>query len=216
MKRFVSLLCLIALIVSVTPVQVHAEENSGHYSTAFGTIDWEIKDESAETKSKTWVFYLTPNKNYKSIELQLTPVNLTNLQPVPSSSFLLADKKVDEMTGIVTVSLIVGNSNGLTAGQKTEMMTVTSNYTSTDNCRLSLSLGTISCVQLGGIYIDANGASVTEAEYNEVCGNKPEVPNDVPNSDTGSVVPYVAVGGGIVAIAGVFLYSKKSKRMYRI
>ena len=42
-------------------------------------------------------------------------------------------------------------------------------------------------------------------------------PTDVPNSpDTGSVVPYVAIGGGLVAIAAVYLYSRKSNKVYKI
>lgn len=214
MKRIFSILCLVALLACVMPLKVEAEEKKGSYPTVFGTIDWEIKDESTETKSKTWVFYITPNDNYKSLQAELAPTNLTNLNPVASSSFLIVDKK-DEAEGKVLLTFVVNNSSGLQKDVKTEIMTVTSNYTSTENCTLGLNLGTISCQQIGSLYIDNNGASVSEEEYNKACGASEPKP-DEKNPQTGSAIPYIAVGGGLIAIAGVYLYSRKSNKIYKI
>ena len=53
--------------------------------------------------------------------------------------------------------------------------------------------------------------------YEEVCeGVTPDEP-DVPDTpNTGNPIPYIAVGGGLIAIAGVYFYSRKSNRMYKI
>ncbi len=212
MKRIFSILCLVALFVCVMPVKVAAEEKKGNFTNVYGTVEWEIKDESTETKSKTWVFYITPNDNYKSFQIELVPTNLTNLNPVASPSFLLADKK-DEENGKMMLTLVV---NSLQKGVRTEMMTVTTNYTSTENCTLGLNMGSITCQQIGSLYIDNNGASVSEEEYKKACGSsEPEKP-DEKNPQTGNVIPYIAVGGGMIAIAGVYLYSRKSNKIYKI
>lgn len=213
MKKIFNILFLVALFACVMPMRTLADTKKDSFSTTFGTIDWEIKDESTETKSKTWVFYITPNDNYKSLQAELAPTNLTNLNPVASSNFLIADKK-DETGGRVMLTLVVNNPTGLQKGVKTEIMTVTTNYTSTENCTLALSLGTISCQQIGSLYIDNNGASVSEEDYKKACGtSEPEKPD---NPQTGSVIPYIAVGGGMIAIAGVYLYSRKSNKIYKI
>ena len=70
----------------------------------------------------------------------------------------------------------------------------------------------------GTKYFDNNYKEVTETEFEEACNGKtPPVDTDVPNSpDTGSVIPYIAVGGGLVAIAGVYLYSRKANKVYKI
>ncbi len=69
-------------------------------------------------------------------------------------------------------------------------------------------------------------SKITETEYKEICeGYVPDdptdpdepLPPDIPeNPKSGSVIPYVAVGGGLIAIAGLYLFSRKSNKMYRL
>ena len=69
-----------------------------------------------------------------------------------------------------------------------------------------------------GIPLDDNGNAISEEEYNQVCGNTttPGDNNDVPSPETGSVVPYIAIGGGLLAIVAVYFFSKRSNKVYKI
>ena len=95
-------------------------------------------------------------------------------------------------------------------------------YFEKSECKISYSPLGVSCITLedksgNTIYLDKNGNSITKEQYTEVCeGGTPTEP-DVPDTpNTGNPIPYIAVGGGLVALAGVYFYSRKSNKMYKI
>ena len=103
-----------------------------------------------------------------------------------------------------------------------ELTVITTDDPVDDGCILNVSpINTLDCsTSIPGFYFDNDGNSISQEEYNEVCGNTttttPESPGDIPNSpQTGSVVPYIAIGGGLLAIVVVYLLTRKNK-VYKI
>lgn len=184
----------------------------GQYGTiAKGDFTWRYSNE--EAKEKTWTISFSTNKAF--IYLSLVPQSLTiDSVNVEGTGFALADQDSigDGMAGV-----LIQNTNSSAA---TVTITVITTDTSDKGCMLSISPMNLNCsVNIPGFYFDDNGNEITEEEYNTVCGNatpNPDVPNDVPNSETGSVVPYVAIGGGMLAIAIVYIVSRKSNKVYKI
>ena len=115
------------------------------------------------------------------------------------------------------------STSGISSGERVLLFTViTRDLEGADEeCELSLVPQNLNCnTNIDGYYFDNDGNSITAQEYAEVCGNTtpvdPDDPNDIPNSQTGSVVPYVAIGGGILAVVVVYLFSRKSNKVYKI
>ncbi len=66
---------------------------------------------------------------------------------------------------------------------------------------------TYTCRVVNGKYYGKNGTEVTEAVYNSEC---------VTNPKTGSFLPYIALGTGLVLAGVVFAISRKNNKLYKI
>lgn len=219
-KRLSILVSMVALVLGMMPVKVEAVsannavvpfENYGSFAT--GDIQYEYTSEADGIK--TWSFYVTVGSKYDSIYFALVP-NAIEIQSVKAGPGFTLDYQADGSNGVKNL-LIYKSSNDITSGVRKLLITVTTKDIGEDKtkCTLSVSPLSLACAKIDGNYFDKSGKLVaSEADYKASCdGVKP---NDVPNANTGNVVPYVAVGGGLVAILGVYLYSKKSNKMYKI
>lgn len=238
MKKFLVILTTIASVALIMPVRVQAAEPQGFSDTdgdgvyvndsaisagrygsfAAGDITWTYNDDSDETDGvKTWNFYLTVGSvDWDYLYMSFTPVGIEIDSITPgSSNFLLVDQ---DTTSAGSTSILVQQTRDLEEGDRVLLFTIRTVDTSDDECRLSFSPLNLDCsVNIPGIYFDNDGNEISAEEYEEVCGNTtPEDPNDVPNSETGSVIPYVAIGGGLIAIVAVYLFSRKSNKVYKI
>ena len=190
-------------------------DSAGRYgSFAAGDVKWRYTDE--ENGIKEWQFTLTPSGNFQTIYMTLVP-NALEIQKVTAGS----DFK--QLSFDNSAEVVIQPKSSLTKNKKVLLFTVTTKDTAETGCMLSYSPGSTSCAKIGDIYLDKDGKSVTKSEYEKACGTggtttvtDPKDP-DIPNTpDTGSVIPYFAIGGGLAAIAGVYLYSRKSSKVYKI
>lgn len=229
MKKIIVILGLIATIAMVCPLDAFAAafvdndrdgvyENDatvsmGRYGTIqVGDFTWEYTDE--EAGEKTWTITLNVTSSTDFVYFTLVPSFLTigSVSVTSNSDYLLANQSRD---GNNVNVFLEGTGSGTTLE-----ITVITTDTAEEGCLLNVSpINTLDCsTSIPGYYFDNNGNQITEEEYNQVCGNStPENPDDIPNSpDTGSVVPYIAIGGGLVAIVVVYLFSRKSNKVYKI
>lgn len=220
MKKLRNMLVSLMLVVGlVVPVNVFAEDtnianpsedvSAGIYgSFKKGDVTWTYTDR--ENGIKEWTFMLTPSKAFTSedtIAIKLVPTGVS-VQKVTTDNSKLFLASNDNNT-----LLLKPANTGLKSGEKVQLIKVTTKDTATDKCDLSISPITLNCsTNISGYYFNNNGEEVTKEEYDQVCAGV--TPDDNPN--TGNAVPYIAITGGLIAIAGVYLYSKKSKKMYRI
>lgn len=229
MKKNILLLGVLAALLLTLPIQVHAvpvsfvdpdqdgtyeneaEISVGRYGTiAAGDMTWRYSDQ--EAGEKTWTISFDTSSPF--IYLSLVPAFISiDSVSVTGTGFANA---AQDSSGDGMVDLLIENMNNGSAR-------VTINVITTDEaeegCILNLQPLNLDCsVSIPGFYFDNNGNAITAEEYNTVCGNvtPPDDPNDVPNSETGSVVPYVAIGGGLLAIAAVYLISRKANKVYKI
>lgn len=220
MKKVISLLSIITFML-IMPLNVHAESKSQNV-VAYGTLTIDETPWTSVTNSVTQVYSITKSGPYTAITIM--PVkNLTNVRVTASANFDIV-KQTKLSDGSVTVLLKAKNGTGVN-GTKTELLTAVADGNgniATEGCNLSYSPMSINCnTNIEGFYFDNDGNSITEEEYKVACeGATPTTPpsddQDIPNADTGSVVPYLAIGGGLIAIAGVYLYSRKTKKVYKI
>ena len=227
MKKNIILFGLLAMMLFSVPFKVNAAVSftdnngdgvyessasisAGQYGTiAAGDFTWRYSDE--DNGEKTWTISFSTNKKFIYISLVPAFVSIDSVS-VEGSGFVKANQS---SLGEGMVGLLIENTNSSSAKLT---ITVITTDTSDKGCMLSVSPLNLNCdVSVPGFYFDNNGNVITEEEYNEVCGNTtPENPNDVPNSETGSVIPYVAIGGGLLAIAAVYLISRKSNKVFKI
>ena len=225
MKKIIVILGLVASFMLVMPMSAHAaafvdndgdgvyENDStisvGRYGTiAAGDFTWTYSDEEAGEKTWTISFDVTSGYNYVYFTLVPSFITIDSVSVSSGSNYVLANQ--------------ASSSNGTTvffestSGGKLELTVVTTD-TADEGCLLNISPLNLDCsVSIPGYYFDDNGKSITQEEYNQVCSNT-DTPQDIPNSpDTGSVVPYVAIGGGLMAIVIVYLLSKKSNKVFKI
>ena len=235
MKKITVILVTIMMMLYVVPVKVSAEEfstdftdsdgdgvyestsaiSAGRYGNfAAGDITYEYTEGSSE--ERTWSFYLTVGSNdFDYVYMLITPTNVSIDSVTTDTSSFLALNSIPE-TGGTLLYEVAGN---LEAGDRVLLYQIITTNTSDENCQISVSPGELNCsVNIPGIYFDNDGNVISEEEYQEVCGNTtPGNPDDIPSSpETGSVVPYVAIGGGLLAIVVVYLFSRKSNKVYKI
>ncbi len=225
-KRFVLFLVLATFIVlplsvSAAPVSFSDDDGDGVYENdaaismgQFGNIEegdmtWEYTDE--EAGEKTWTISFVTSHQYIYFSLIPDALDIDSVV-VSGTGFALLDQ-ANAGDGMVDVMIESANNGG---GEVT--ITVITYDNADEGCQLSVSPLNLDCsVQVSGLYFDNSGNVITAEEYAEVCGNvTPDDPNDVPNSQTGSVIPYIAIGGGLVAIALVYFLSKKANKVYKI
>ena len=228
MKKNIMLLGVLATLLFVLPSTVSAAvsfedtdgdgtyENSdvisvGQFGTiAVGDMTWEYVEGSDEEKLWTISF----ETSHPFIYFSLVPVSVSiDSVNVSGNGFVLADQ---ESAGDGMIDILIENAN---SGSGMVTVTIVTTDTADEGCQLNISPLNLDCsVNIPGIYFDDNGNEITAEEYQEVCGNAttPDDPNDIPNSETGSVVPYVAIGGGLLAIVALYLFSRKSNKVYKI
>ncbi len=230
MKKNILLLGVLATMLfglpSVANAAVTFEDNDGdgvYESTAsisagrFGTIQagdmtWTYSDEEAGEKTWTITFDTSSPFIYLSLVPAFISIDSVN---VSGSNFVLASQ---DRSGNGAADILIQNVG---SGSSTLTITVITIDKADEGCILNISPLNLDCsFSGGGFYFDDRGNEITAEEYNEVCGNTTTTPsddpNDIPNSQTGSVVPYVAIGGGILAVAVVYLFSRKSNKVYKI
>ncbi len=228
MKKNIMLLGVLATLLFVLPSTVSAAvsfedtdgdgtyENSdvisvGQFGTiAVGDMTWEYVEGSDE--EKIWTISFETSHPFIYFSLVPASVSIDSVN-VSGNGFVLADQ---ESAGDGMIDILIENAN---SGSGMVTVTVVTTDTADEGCQLNISPLNLDCsVNIPGIYFDDNGNEITAEEYQEVCGNAttPDDPNDIPNSETGSVVPYVAIGGGLLAIVALYLFSRKSNKVYKI
>ena len=226
MKRNIILLGVLATLLFVLPTKVSAAafvdpDSDGVYENdeaisvgQFGTIaagdaSWTYSDE--EAGEKTWTFNITVNNSDSYVYFTLVP-SFVSIESVSSSGDYLLAARNQDGENLDVLFEPAGTGNHL-------RVTVITTDTGDEGCLLDISPLSLNCsVDIPGYYFDDNGNAISEEEYNQVCGNAttPEDPNDVPSPETGSVVPYIAIGGSLLAIVAVYFFSKRSNKVYKI
>ena len=215
MKKLIMIASVLAAVLFVVPVKVEAADQSGSYAAGrYGTVEWEWEYTDEEQGIKEWSFYLTASRDLQYLYFQFVPVNVT----------INSVSEGREFGRVLSGNYIfLESTSGISSGERVLLFTVITadDEGADEECELSISPQNLNCSSnISGYYFDNNGNSITQEEYVEVCGNTtptdPDDPNDIPNSQTGSVVPYVAIGGGILAIVVVYLFSRKSNKVYKI
>ncbi len=237
MKRLTIILSLIAMMFCIVPIKVEADVRTTK-GTKYGDI---TVDESAWTSKPGGGYYITQEYTVTKtnasgyVFIAFTEdlnVKITNV--VTDGAFEkvgdFVDTKIDGFNARVYVFKL---KSGTSINGATKLATVTADIVDPSNksCVLNYSpLGT-TCTNSYEKYFDDKGKLVTEDEYKAACesGGTPSTnpPDDEPNTppaenpsgdnpQTGSVIPYIAIGGGLAAIAGVYFISRKSNKMYRI
>lgn len=212
-KKITSVLLLVAVLCFVAlPIADAAKEPiKGGENTRYGTISKErvSNDDEAEGFETNNIYITKSSGSY--IYLTFTPaVNVKEIVEIEAASGfkIVSNKKTAD--GGWTV-LIESNNGKVTKDTKILTMTLQQEEVGED-CNVAVAPHALSCTAADGKYFIEDGTEVTEEEYNQVCGNvKPG--EDV---KTGIPVPYLAVAGGILAIAGVYLYSRKQNKMFKI
>lgn len=218
-KNIVIFSFVVMMAILFIPMSVSAVETSKS-GTIYGTITVNESEwtPSGDTFSITQVYSITKSSEY--VYFNINPVlNVSDVEIIASSSAFTIVSKTAQSDGSVSVLLKATNGTGVSS--KTEVFTVVAKIVdpSKQECNLSYSPLSLACATIGDLYFDDNGKSVTESEFNAACGSGvPTVPinPDEPNPQTGSVIPYIAVGGGLLAIAAVYLYSRKSRKFYKL
>ncbi len=223
MKKRLVMLFMVALVTVGIPKNVEAVSANPNGPVSFGTYgtfatnDITYEYTSTEDGIKEWSYYLTVGSKYNAIYFSLVPTAVEIQSVKAGDGFLIANEgQMDGNNGVKNV-LIMSNSSNITSGGRHLLFKVTTKDTAKEGCTLSVSPGSLSCTNIAGSYFDKSGNLLSsESEFKAACEGVTPKPNDVPNANTGSVIPYVAIGGGLAAIAGVYFYSRKAKKMYKI
>lgn len=230
MKKIAIMLSVVGVLFAFMPLKASAagfvkngdsycndaDISGGKYGTfKKGDVCYKYTDEANGIKE--WTYYLTANSGIKTIYLEVQPSSTIEIQSIKenSNAFILANN--DKTTTGNRLLLYSTNPSGLSNGSRTLLFTITTKDLGDEGCYLNISpLEVPNCEVINGEYFDKDGNSITKEEYDEVCaGVVPDVP-DEKNPETGSVIPYIAVGGGLLAIAGVYFFSRKSNKFYKI
>ncbi|MBE6154481.1 MAG: hypothetical protein E7163_02770 [Firmicutes bacterium] len=221
------------VVISLLPVVVKADSVSfvqkgnayvtekdisgGIYGTfKAGDITYEYTD--ATNGLKEWNFYLTAGSDLNNIYIALQPIKL-EIQKVKEGSEFVKESQTKDTDGSTVILLRSGD--GVKKGERVLLFTVTTkDDRDATGCQLNIVPKKIACLELESSYFDDNGNEVSKEEYDKVCSNvgpTDEPLEDVPNnSQTGIPVPYIALGGGLIALAGVYFLNKKNTKMFKL
>lgn len=210
MKKLVVLLSLAVMLVM--PLNVNAaswsEEKVLSKNSIYGELSarempWEGND---PTQLEV---YITKASEY--ISLTFTVNNLKDVKFMEAANITVVNS--DFKDNVLTVLLKTKDGKAIT--KKTEVGSAMGYPIDTEKgCSIAVTPQTLACAKLDNMYFDKSGKAITEEEYNEVCSNITTEPGD--DVQTGSVIPYVAIAGGLIAIAGVYLYSRRTNKMYKL
>ena len=212
MKKILAILSFIVLMMVVMP---NVKAADAYYNVSIEQSEWTKKTDGGYYINK--VFYVEKTVGgYVYLELiETNNVKITGA--LEGTSFEI----VRTMTTDTGTAYLLKAKDGVTINKKTELMTITADIVdaSKKECQLDYSPLGLSCFTVDDYYFDDKGNEVSKEDYTKACDGTPttpENPNDVPSPDTGSVIPYIAVGGGLIAIAGLYLYSRKSNKVYKL
>ena len=220
MKRFLLLISLVSLFMVVGLTRVNAE----NYGISVDETGWQDKADGGKYFTQTYYVTRTTNGYVYLRLLENNNVKVTD-DDVIGSNFTLISKNNTTVTSngatITAVDYLLKLKDGVTISGKTELLKVNADILEPSilECDLSYSPLNTVCNQIGNLYFDKDGKSVTADEYNTSCnGYTPPVQDDIPDEPaaTGPVIPYIAVGLGLVAIGGLYFYSRKSNKMFKI
>ncbi len=229
-KVTVILSLLVSLFMLMPSASADVEKKDG---TIYGTIKvdkggWVDNPAVSGGKKYTAKYYVTKTNKAGYVYITLKEeLNVKINEVYAGSAFTLVKKgniAGNDKDGY-EVAYVFKLKNGTSISSETELMTVDVNIVdpTNTNCSLPYNPKGTTCENYAsvGIYFDKNGNFVTtQDKYDETCaGSKPSEPigDDEPNNPkTGNAVPYIAVGGGLLAIVGVYLFSRKSNKMYKL
>lgn len=224
MKKIFMLLCLVSMMFATLPVNVSAAPMDTTYQTEIETVkdssgnEWHTTSDGGKMILKDFYVNKTNASGYVYMAFRET-LNVKIRSVLVDDAFEQVGDYIPIENGRAYIFKL---KNGTSISKKTKLAQVSADIVDpTDTeCKLDYNPYSTNCSNTNGKYFDDKGALVTEEEYNAACdGVTPpneDKPNDVPNSQTGSVIPYVAIGGGLLAIAGVYFVSKKSNKMYKL
>lgn len=230
MKKLTIILSVIGLLLMSMPMNASAasfkDDGSGNFCNdadisagKYGTFkagDVCYKYTDSANGIKEWTYRLTTKTNVKTIYLEVQPSSSIEIQSIKAGSGLLKADDTKTSTGNALL-LFATNSNGINSGEKVTLFTVVTKDLATEGCYLNVSPLNPACQVIANTYLDKNGNIITKEQYEEVCEGVTPTDPDVPDTpNTGNPIPYIAVGGGLVALAGVYFYSRKSNKMYKI
>jgi len=217
-KKIASVLLLIVLCFVALPVANAAKETiEGAANTIYGTISRERTDEGGAGIETNNIYITKSSSEY--IYLTFTPgLNVKEISSItPTSGFKMVSSKKTSNDGSWTVLLKSNNGKVTKETQILELMLEQEKVG--EDCNVVVTPIPLSCSTADGKYFIADGSEVTKEVYDSVCSNvTPTTPTPDEGDDvqTGIPVPYLAVAGGVLAIAGVYLYSRKQNKMYKI
>ncbi len=226
MKKIFMLLCLVSVMFASLPVRVSAAPMDTTYQTEVETVkdsngnEWHTNSDGSKMILKDFYVGKTNAAGYVYMAFREN-INVKIRAVTVGDEFEQVGEYIPLENGRAYIFKL---KNGTSINKKTKLAQVAADIVDPKNsqCKLDYTpYGTI-CSETNGKYFDDKGALVTEDEYNAACDGvtTPDNPNDIPNNPdnpkTGNIIPYVAVGGGLLAIAGVYFISKKSNKMYRL
>lgn len=222
-KKFLAIVGVIAMLgLTVLPMNASAamKEVNKADGTMYGTIrvmesdGWETNSDGGKYINQTYYVSKVNSAGYVYIKLTES-YNVEIANQMASSSFDIISQ-TESNDGIIYLLKL---KSGTSINTETELFTVVANIKDpTDTkCSLTYSPLSMSCIVIDNKYYDADGKEISQEEYAAACeGVTPPKEEEIEPPATGSYVPYVAVGGGLAAIVVVYLYSKKSNKMYKL
>jgi len=211
-KKLTSVLLLVAVLCFVALPVVDAAKTviEGGENGEYGAISKErVTDEETSPGFEVNNIYITKSRG-SYIYITFTPgLNIKNIVSIEAANGfkIVSDVKGSDGSRTVLIESLNGKVTKETKILKIEMQQEEVG----EDCKLLVSPHKLSCTAANGKFFIEDGKEVTEEEYNQVCSNvKPE------QVKSGIPVPYLAVAGGILAIAGVYLYSRKQNKMFKI
>lgn len=206
MKKLIVLIALLLVMPLNAKAATWGEEKVIAPNSAYGSLSAREKAWEGNNPTELEV-YITRSSGY--IYMQFAINNLKDVDFIPGSNITVVSKNMQD--GNLTLLLKTTNNAAITS--KTLIGTAYGYPIDTaTGCTLNPVPLTLSCANLNNLFFDKNGKVVTETEFAAVCSST----NPGEDVETGSAIPYVAVMGGLIAIAGVYLYSRKTNKMYKL
>ena len=213
MKRFLVMLSLVVASIIFIP-NVYADR---YYNITVEESEWQTSQDGQVVENATYYVDKTIG-GYVYFEI----IEDKNVKVDPNPNNIVTGPNFDKISAQKTdngMLVLFKAKDGVTINSKTEVFTILVSIVdpSIKECKLNFSPYGLSCAQIEGHYFDANGNEVTAEQQAASCEGYVAEEPDVPNSpQTGSVIPYIAIGGGLAAIALVYLYSRRSNKVYKI
>ena len=219
MKKFVLLIGFIAMVVAFMPLNVSAQSSNTEW---YGTMSWE----ELKQDNSSWIPKSDGSGYYIRQDYSITKTSdggYVYIEFEEKNNVKVSDKEIGGAFDLVYetkttngVAYLLKTKDGQAInGVETSLISVIADIVDVEVLECALNPRPLSpnCAKIGDTYLDNTGKEISASEYAAACESKP---NDVPTPETGSVIPYIAIGGGLVAIALVYFYSRRSNKMYKL